>query len=211
VTDWSTVQVVLVVTVSLACAVAFDWLTLAWLWRLKKGAFEVTRDDVSAFSVRTDHGHFAIVRSARDLRATAAGVTVDLPLDHIQRIDLSYREEASFWQEWFRGLDLWDLCRRYGDTIQWYEVSIVADGRRIPFFVAGQYVPREPLSAWYLEFQASTLSRMGFFQDVREKAGEVVERLQDALRESGWSGPMPADRGRKSGVVEQGVEADEAR
>jgi hypothetical protein len=191
-------SIVLLAAVILAAAVAFDWLIIALLWRLKKGAFEITRDDAETFAVRTDHGHFAISRPRCVLRAGVGGHATEVPLDRVERVDLSHREEPTFWQEWLRGFDLWDVFRRYRDSTQWYEVSILADGRRLPFFVVGQYVPREPLSAWHFELQARVLSRMGLFQDVRERALEVLERLQDALRENGWHGAGIANSSREA-------------
>lgn len=167
--------------------VVIDFAWLALLLRLRKGRFEIGRDDRLAFTATTDFGRFTLDRARGLVRYQEDKSPKELALAAIQRFDFGLTSRWAAAEEFFlTSFDIWDVFERYQDRINWYQISIVpSGGNRIPTFIIGQYEPREPLLGSWFEFQASVLGKLGLFAAAEERAREVLERLQLAFRESG--------------------------
>jgi hypothetical protein len=92
----------------------------------------------------------------------------------MERLDFAYRQEL---------VPAFVLGGSY--TIQWYEISVVAGGRKTPVFVVGQYLPKGPFVGPYFGSEARLLAPVGLLADVEETAKDVLLRLQDAFKLSG--------------------------
>ncbi len=187
---------------------AADTLLLAYLWRLKNNRFEVLRDDAHAFRFRTDLGSFTIDRQERVLRFGHPEGEAVIPLERLERFDFAFSTTRAVWNEWIRGLDWWDLSRRYEDLMQWYRISVIDldGGQPIPLFEVGQYLPREPLWSRVFDLQARILSSFGLFHDVEDRAHEVLGHIQAVFAGAGQPltlSPMWATSRHKTGPRRQ--------
>ncbi len=181
----TTVGVLAVVVVGLALVVVFDSLFMSVLWRHEKGRFEVTRNDRNAFKFRGDFGDFTIDRTNDLLRYTSSGESGEVPLGEIERLDFAFRLGQGKGRELLNGLDWWDLTARYEDRTQCYQIAVITPDLRLPIFEVSQWLPREPLMSRVFDSQAHLLARMGLFEDVEERAHDVLTQLQEAFAAAG--------------------------
>ena len=172
--------------VGLVILVLIDFLVMALLLRKKKGKLEILRDDSCCFEFETDLGLFSIDRREHRFQFSSMDGEDSIALSEIERLNFGLLREWALDEELITGLQIWDLYGRYRDTKAWYQVSLVlVGGRKIPLFLVGQYEPREPLRAWWFEFQARVLLRLGLFEDVEDAARDSLARIQGAFSESG--------------------------
>ena len=156
---------------------------MAFLCRKRRGLFEVSRDDASAFLVTTDVGNLRIDRTRRRLVVERREVS----FGDIQRLDYRWNMRRGTGEEWvLTDIGPWDLLGRYEDRVHWYEIAaLMTSGERIPLYITGQYEPREPLMAWWFEWQLRVFARMGLYVDAEEHAREKLDVLLRVFRESG--------------------------
>ena len=179
------IWVAVVAVATIAAWIAYDGGWMAFVWRHRRGRFDIVRNDAHAFKFRTDFGAFTIDRQARLLR-TSGAVDIDgIPLEWIDHIRFEYRTTTA--HELANGFDVWDCFERYRDVIQWYRVSLVSveAPSTIPLFEVGQYEPKEPLMSGVFESEAAILAKAGLFRDVHERAHEVMEEILSAFECAG--------------------------
>jgi len=159
---------------------------MAYLYRLRKGRFEPSRDDASYFFFQTDLARVTINRDRGIVKVTSDAGSREFPFWEIQRLDFAFEAAPALAEEWLNGFDLWDYFKSYRDTVNWHHLSLVtAAGEKVPIYSIGQYEPREPLSAWWFNLQVRVLHRFGLFKSGDEIAVEVLERIQAEFREGG--------------------------
>jgi hypothetical protein len=172
--------------VTLVILVLVSFPVMAMLYRKKKGRFEILRDDSAGFEFETDLGLFSIDRNEHRFHFSTKDGREAIALSEIERLNFGLLREWAFGAELLTGLQFLDLFKRYRDTNNWYQISLVlVGGPVVPLFVAGQYEPREFLRAWWFDFQVRVLHRLGLFEDVEDAARSSLTAIQGAFEESG--------------------------
>ena len=133
---------VLTIVAWVVVALAIETLFMGFLLRVRKGRFEQGASKGSGSSwIETDLGLYLIDRKNGVFKAIGvSGKATSIPLQQFDGISLRRHEKASIMLEVLTGFDIWDMFRRYRDTVVWYTVSVESSshGESVPIFVAGQ-------------------------------------------------------------------------
>ena len=126
-----------------ACVIgglAAETLFMGFLLRVRKGRFELNASKGSGSSwIETDLGLYYIDRKNGVFKAIGeSGKSTSIPLQQLDGISLRRHENASMMLEMLTGFDIFDMFRRYRDTVVWYTVSVESSshGESVPIFVA---------------------------------------------------------------------------
>jgi hypothetical protein len=117
------------------------------------------------YRFQTDFGGFMIDRDRRVFRFGERSRAI--PLDRLERLDFTQYETKSFAQRWF-----------WMDAACWYQIAVVAAGRRMPLFAVGQVSPRGRI-------ESDADLPADWFPDPDLRARSVLQELREAFRASG--------------------------
>jgi len=160
--------------------------TLSFLYRRKKGRFQVLQDDSRHFRFLSNFGDITIDGGSRSVTIVTRKNGATFSFDQIYGLDHGMKTSTALLEEIWNGLDLWDLMGMYRDVNLWFQLSVILQGgEKVPLYVVGQYEPKEPLSGWWFELQRGILRSLGLFKDADKTSLAVVKLVKHAFARHG--------------------------
>lgn len=150
---------------------------------IRKGKCKVVSKSETSCSVQTSLGAMKLDLPNKELIYSMQGMKGSVKFSDIKGFIYDEHQDGTFLIELFTGYDLTDSLNRYSDRIKWYSICIeTVNGDNIPFYLVGQYEPREFLFTWLYEIEEYLLTKIGLFRSAKEKAMNSLKTIESIFK-----------------------------
>ncbi len=155
---------------------------VALLYHHKQGSFK----RMSPTSFRTDTGIYRLNPERRILNVILPDRIHEIPFDDIVKLSYTFGEQYALARELLLGFNVWDLFKKYRDTLEWFTISLVfQDGKQMPLFLVGQHQPREFLSQYFFMIDRYLLWKLGLFREADDYSRKMLTKITSIFQQAG--------------------------